>query len=154
MTMRAPLSRLLAAVVVCVLAIGAADAATKKKKPRLKPAPLPQLTRDYDGTPIIMQGYTRRRTVVRDEQPKPGPKPDIERPVRRGSSTLVMPPVPAPGPSGPSALPQVPPIGTVAPIRRDSFGDRVTNCIHSFPLAGGIGNNPANQQAYIRQCAN
>jgi hypothetical protein len=36
----------------------------------------------------------------------------------------------------------------------NTFGDRVTNCIHSCPLNAGIGNNPRDQQSYIRQCAN
>jgi hypothetical protein len=42
----------------------------------------------------------------------------------------------------------------VPPPSRPSFSDRVTNCIHSYPLNAGIGNNPTDQQAYIRQCAN
>jgi hypothetical protein len=36
----------------------------------------------------------------------------------------------------------------------NTYSDRVTNCIHSFPLNAGIGNNPRDQQSYIRQCAN
>ena len=49
-------------------------------------------------------------------------------------------------------IPQSPGVYKPPPI--NSFGDRVTNCIHSFPLNAGIGNNPRDQQAYIRQCAN
>ncbi len=35
-----------------------------------------------------------------------------------------------------------------------TFGDRVTDAIHSYPLEKGIGNNPTDQQMYIRQRAN
>jgi hypothetical protein len=38
--------------------------------------------------------------------------------------------------------------------RTSTFGDRVTNCIHSAPLNAGVGNNPADTQAYVRHCAN
>jgi hypothetical protein len=78
------------------------------------------------------------------------------KPRPRGSSTHIPPPVPSPGaanaPPPPSALAPGP--GVYQPPRATSFGDRVTNCIHSAPLNAGIGNNPADRQAYIRQCAN
>jgi hypothetical protein len=76
--------------------------------------------------------------------PKRSEKRRAAKPRPRGSSTYIppSPSVLAPGP------------GVYQPPRRDTFGDRVTNCIHAAPLASGIGNNPADRQAFVRQCAN
>lgn len=152
--MGARLSKIVALAVTAVVAAGALDGAlAHKKKVRAKPPPAPGVVRDYDGTPIIMEGLKRppRPTWEQDQ-----PKQRAERPraVPHGSSTYVPPPVPSPsgGPPPPALLqpapapPQSPPITT--------FSDRVTRCIHSFPLNAGVGNNPANLDAYVRHCAN
>ena len=47
-----------------------------------------------------------------------------------------------------------PPPGVYKPPPINTYSDRVRNCIHSYPLNAGIGNNPTDQSAYIRQCAN
>jgi hypothetical protein len=47
-----------------------------------------------------------------------------------------------------------PPPAPYRPPPIESFSDRVTKCIHSYPLNAGVGNNPTDQQMYIRQCAN
>jgi hypothetical protein len=44
--------------------------------------------------------------------------------------------------------------GVYTPPPIESFSDRVTRCNHSFPLNAGIGNNPTERSAYVRQCAN
>ena len=44
--------------------------------------------------------------------------------------------------------------GVYKPPPINTFSDRVRNCIHSYPLNAGIGNNPTDQSAYVRQCAN
>jgi hypothetical protein len=120
------------------------------------------IPRDASGTPIIMKGYAApRRGVANDDgETRPerrvrGAKETEREPPRRprGSSTYIPPPVPSPNVGRqdvyrpPAVEPYNPP-----PIR--SYGDRVINCIHSFPLNRGIGNNPTDQQSYIRQCAN
>jgi hypothetical protein len=107
------------------------------------------MMRDYDGTPIIMQGFRRTRPAE-ESQPERG-----DRPVRipRGSSTYIPPPVPSPD-SGPPAAALMKTPEVYKPPRIESFGDRVTNCIHSYPLNAGIGNNPTDRQMYIRQCSN
>jgi hypothetical protein len=83
-----------------------------------------------------------------------------ERPrtVRRGSSSFTdIPPV-NPSPNSPNSPPAAaltrPAPAPYRPPPITTYGDRVTNCIHSFPLNAGIGNNPTNQQSYVRQCAN
>ena len=44
--------------------------------------------------------------------------------------------------------------GVYKPPPINSFGDRARDAIHSYPLEKGIGNNPTDQQMYIRQRAN
>jgi hypothetical protein len=63
-----------------------------------------------------------------------------------------MPPLPAP--SGPSAIVSQPSVGVYKPPPINSFSDRVTPCLHSFPLTAGLGNNPTNRDFYVRYCAN
>jgi hypothetical protein len=160
------LPKLLAFAVIAAVAGGAADAAKKKRVKRA-----PAVATDYDGTPIIMRGMktgypysimkdepgTRSRPAV---EPKSGETKTGEtkvRPIRRiGSSTYVPPPVPSPMAGGPSpqeilrGAPRLNPTPSV----NNSFNDRVVRCNHSFPLNAGIGNNPSDRSAYVRQCAN
>ena len=112
---------------------------------------------DEDGVPIIMKGYgsrTRRGERPSAEPKEEKPKLRADRPRPRGSG--YVPQVNQslnPGPTPQQLLNQQ----TVQPYKPppiNTFGDRVTNCIHSYPLNAGIGNNPRDQQSYIRQCAN
>ena len=149
----------LAVILAAALTLTAFDASAARKKQRKRP-PAPAMTTDYDGTPVIMKGYRApQRTgtppnIMRDE---PGqPRQRASRPVPRGSSTYIPPPVPSPNsPNSPgSTVVQPPPPTVYTPPPIDSLSDRVTRCTHSFPLQGGVGNNPSNRDAYIRQCAN
>jgi hypothetical protein len=155
--MSAPLSKIVVfAFAAAFAAVSVADAAPARKKPRLKREVTPTITRDYDGTPIIMQGYRVPR-VTQDVQPKVDAdqlKQDRPRQARRGSSTLILPPMPSPmaGPPGPPPLVQPPGVYQPPPI--NTFNDSVTNSIHSFPLNRGLGHNPTDLQSYIRQRAN
>ena len=148
--MSAPL-QVLTLAVLAAFAVSAADAAPKKKRAKPAPAATSSVTRDYDGTPIIMQGYRVPR-VTQDAQPQAG--------ADRAKQNFVLRPYGSSGPAAPpsaglrSPPPLVQPPGVHQPPPVNSFGDRVTNCIHSFPLNRGLGNNPTDQQAYIRQCAN
>jgi hypothetical protein len=63
----------------------------------------------------------------------------------------VLPPVPAPGPSGPV---QVAPSGPITPPKLDTFGDRVNRALQSYPLDAGVGNNPTDRDSYVRQRGN
>jgi hypothetical protein len=156
------------AVVLVAGTVSTADAARKKKRTVYeRPAVSEQEQRkrifnrdlgikyDADGTPIIMQGYGSQSKRVRTTVPEADPDLRTDRPRPRGSSTYIPPVNPSPN-AGPTpqeilnqrtAQPYKPP-----PI--NTFSDRVSNCIHSYPLNAGIGNNPRDQQMYIRQCAN
>jgi hypothetical protein len=63
----------------------------------------------------------------------------------------VQPPVP-----GPTYLP--PPSvrgpGPYVPPKIDSFGDRATRSLHTFPLQGGQPGQPSDRDSYVRQNAN
>jgi hypothetical protein len=160
--MQAPLSKILAIAVAVIVALGTMDVASaRSKKHRAEPSTTTILEHDYDGTPIIMRGpdapkprsEPRSKTkVVPEEKVQPSERAERPRHVPRGSSTYIPPPVPSPYASPPPPLTQPPAVYQPPPI--NSFGDRVTNCIHSYPLNKGIGNNPTDQQMYIRQCAN
>lgn len=106
---------------------------------------------DSDGTPIIMQGYRHTRPA---KEPEQGKRRTVHIP--RGSSTYIPPINPAPNAanSPPNPVLNQPVVQPYKPPPINTFSDRVTNCIHSFPLQGGVGNNPSDQQMYIRQCAN
>jgi hypothetical protein len=157
--MSLPLSKALAVVLaVAFCGFGANQALARSKK---QPAePVPSVTMD-EGTPIIMQGLKLPQVKKRpgatpaaaDEEQA---KERAERPVKipRGSSSYVPPPVPSPlgGPPSPTLLrPQVAPY---QPPAINSFSDRVINCNQSFTFNAGVGNNPTNRDAYVRQCAN
>ncbi len=79
-------------------------------------------------------------------------KKEAERTVRipRGSAGFV-PPVSSPGqlPRTPLlAPPQV--VAPYSPPPISNPSDRITQFNHSFPLNGGLGNNPTDRDAYIR----
>jgi hypothetical protein len=101
-----------------------------------------------DGTPIIMQGMECSRRPARAEAPQ---GPAAERPQRsrltvRGSSgRYVAPPQRAPSLtlSQPSTGPYIPP-----PVANPS--ERINQLNQSFPLNGGLGNNPTDRDSYIR----
>ncbi len=149
--------------------VDTADAARKKKRTVYdRPAVSEQEQRkrdfnrdlgirlDADGTPIIMQGYGSQSKKTRATVPEADPDLRADRPRPRGSSGAYIPPVnPSPnaGPTPQQILNQQ----TVQPYKPppiNTFSDRVSNCIQSYPLNAGIGNNPRDQQSYIRQCAN
>jgi hypothetical protein len=128
---------LTALAIVAVLGVSSsADARHRKAAHNTASTNLPV---DSSGTPIIMQGY----------------KADKVRVVPRVSGPITVPPPHAGLPNLPAReLLQASPPPVLAAPTRPSFSDRVTNCIHSYPLNAGVGNNPTNQTAYMGQCAN
>jgi hypothetical protein len=153
--MQAMWPKILAVAVAAIVTLGAVgDADARQKKQRTKRPATPALQYDADGTPSVMRDRDRGISIMRDENaPKAGAK-EAARPrkVPRGSSTYIPPPIPSPNTGRATVAPATPGVYKPPPI--NSFGDRVTGCVHSYPLNAGIGNTPTDQQSYIRQCAN
>ena len=156
--------KILAIALGAVFAVTAIDPAfAARKKPRSE-RPAPALEKDYDGTPIIMKGFRRSRTIsIMNDEPGAGRVSDApsrraarQRPYRRGSSAYIPPPVPSSSSSSlpARALTQPTSPGVYNPPPITTFSDKVNNAIHDFPLQRGIGNNPNDLQSFIRQRAN
>jgi hypothetical protein len=125
------------AVAAALAAPGSADA--RQRKTATDDTTGANLPLDDSGTPIIMKGYQPAKGRV---------VPRVSTPV------TVPPPYASPRDLPPRQLLQAPPPPVYAAPAQPSFSDRVTNCIHSYPLNAGVGNNPTNQTAYMGQCAN
>jgi hypothetical protein len=153
------------AAVMVLGTLHTASARQKKKQRVSRPAithtdrlPGTLVPVDRDGTPIIMQGYRTPRMMRDAGESMPEPRQRADRPLRipRGSSTYIPPPVPSPyslnSPPAAALTQQAP--APYQPPRITTFSDRVNNAIHAYPLEKGIGNNPADQQEFIRQRLN
>jgi hypothetical protein len=131
-------SRLIVIMLVAAAVIAASSAEARHRK-AVHQTTSTSLPVDASGTPIIMKGY----------------EADQGRVVPRVSSPVVVPPPHAGLPDlPPRQLLQAAPPPVYAPPSRPTFSDKVTNCIHSYPLNAGIGNNPTDRTAYMGQCAN
>jgi hypothetical protein len=119
-----------------LVAASSADARHRKATHQTTSTSLPV---DSSGTPIIMKGYEANKSRV----------------IPRVSTPVVVPP-PSTGLRDLPAkqLLQGTPPPVYARPAQPSFSDRVTNCIHSYPLNAGVGNNPTGMNAYVGQCAN
>ena len=165
--MKRQLPRILTIALAAILMLAVCDTASARaKKHRAKPhvtsserwlrtaEPGHLVPVDRDGTPIIMQGYRSPRMMRDGEEPKR----QAQRPVKipRGSSTYIPPSVPSPySPNSPPAQALTQP--TVQPYNPPpitTFSDRVNSAIQAYPLERGIGNNPLDQQQFIRQRLN
>ena len=78
--------------------------------------------------------------------------------IPRGSSSYVDIPPPVPSPysrnSPPAAALTQPTVQPYNPPHITTFSDKVTDAIHAYPLERGLGNNPIDQQSFIRQRVN
>jgi len=101
-----------------------------------------------DGTPIIMQGMECPRRPARfEEQGQPTQRTERRRVTARGSGgPYVAAPLRTPSLTlnQPTTGPYIPP-----PIRNPSA--EINQLNQSFPFNAGLGNNPTNRDAYIRQ---
>jgi hypothetical protein len=146
--MSVPLSRML--IFACAVLVLGADA-TASARPKRQPSADRTSTQvtACDGTPIIMQGMDcPRRSARGEEQQQTQPTQRAERPraTARGSGgPYIAAPLRAPSLTltQPSAGPYIPP-----PINNPS--ERINQLNQSFPLNGGLGNNPTNRDDYIR----
>jgi hypothetical protein len=101
------------------------------------------IQRDSNGVPIIMKGFrSDRGKGNRADTARTGKPATRSARIPRGSSTAIAPRVGTT--TGQAVQPYSPP-------RITTPGDRTTNAIHSYPLQKGLGNNPTDQQMYIRQ---
>lgn len=115
-------------------------------------APQTHAQRSYDI--MVEEGGKRPpkpKKAGEPERPATDQKPPkrAAKPVPRGSGYVPNMTLPR---SEPVRVP--PTVDVYRPPPINSFSDRVRDCIHSYPLNAGIGNNPTDQSAYIRQCAN
>jgi hypothetical protein len=137
-------------LVLAFCASGAEEASARSQKHRMDSLTVPSIPVDATGTPIIMQGLERPKSAVEDRHHGRNEAKEAKRPVHipRGSASLV--------PAGSSSLPRTPSLGpplAVTPYNPpaiNSPSDRVIQSNQSFPLNGGLGNNPSNRDAYIR----
>jgi hypothetical protein len=144
--MSMPLSRIVILAVAVLLVLGTAATASARPKKHSVERTVTPTTMCY-GTPIIMQGVDcPRRSARGEEQEQPAERAQRPRRAARGSSGPYIAPLqPTPSLALPqtSAGPYIPP-----PINNPS--ERIMQLNQSFPLNGGLGNNPTNRDAYIR----
>ena len=147
--MSMPLSRIVA-LALAVLVLGAATSASARPKKHIQRAErTATVTTNCYGTPIIMQGMDcPRRTARGEEQEQEQVTKRAERPrvTRRGSSGAYNPALLSP-PSLPLSQPSA---GVYIPPPVANPSAQINQLNHSFPLNGGLGNNPTNRDAYIR----
>jgi hypothetical protein len=150
--MTVPLSRMVA-VAFAVLVLGAATTASARPKKQSAEHTATTTTNCY-GSPLIMQGMDCPTRPVRaaeqeqqqEEQEQATKRAERPRLTARGSGGPYIAPVqrtPSLTLSQPSTGPYIPP-----PISNPSA--QINQLNQSFPLNGGLGNNPTNRDAYIR----
>ena len=159
-----PNTKVLTLALAAILALGTLDAASARSKKHpakhsartgtAESAFWGHLVPMENGTPVIMRGYHPPRLTPDEAQPQQR----ADRPIKipRGSSTYIPPPNPSPYSrnSPPAAALTQPAPAPYIPPPITTFSDRVTGAIHAYPLEKGIGNNPTDQQQFIRQRVN
>ena len=148
-----PLSRMVA-LAFAVLVLGAATTASARPK-KQSAEHTATTTTNCHGTPLIMQGMDCPTHPVRaaeqeqqqeQEQEQATKRAERPRVTARGSSGAYIAPLlgtPSLSLPQPSAAPYIPP-----PVNNPSA--QINQLNQSFPLNGGLGNNPTNRDAYIR----
>ena len=141
--MTVPLSRMVA-VAFAVLVLVAATTASARPKKQSAEHTATTTTNCY-GSPLIMQGMDCPTRPVRgaEQATKRAERPRL---TARGSGGPYIAPVqrtPSLTLTQPSTGPYIPP-----PISNPSA--QINQLNQSFPLNGGLGNNPTNRDAYIR----
>jgi hypothetical protein len=143
--MSMPLSRMVA-FALTVLVVGTAATASARPKKQNAEGASTQTTMCY-GTPIIMQGVDcPTRSARGEEEAQPTVRAPRPRLSARGSSGGYVAPLqrtPSLTLTQPSTGPYIPP-----PVANPS--ERINQLNQSFPLNGGLGNNPTDRDSYIR----
>jgi hypothetical protein len=139
--MSMPLSRMVAfALAVALLGTAATASARPKKR---SPEPASTAVTMCDGTPIIMQGLDCKKRPSGGEAAKRSERPRVTTRGSGGSYAPARLSPPSLGLPQQSAAPYIPP-----PVNNPSA--QINQLNHSFPLNGGLGNNPTDRDAYIR----
>jgi hypothetical protein len=132
-------------LVLAALVLGAAaTASARPKKDSAARASSPATL--CHGTPMIMQGLDCPKYPARgEEQEHATERAKYPHVTARGSGSVYVAPLPrSPSPiPQPSAAPYIPP-----PISNPS--ERIMQLNQSFPLNGGLGNNPSDRDSYVR----
>src|SRR4051794_15616880 len=92
---------------------------------------------DDNGVPIILKGFnsgSRRSASPPTATSEERPKLRADRPIPRGSGYVPSSLVPPNVGSVPQQAPSAQIVQPYNPPKTNSFSDRVTSCIHSFPL--------------------
>src|SRR5947209_8592359 len=126
-------------IALALLAVGFAGTASARPKKEHVGAPaerdlVPNIMVDVDesGTPVIMKGLPARKPPVARESPQ-SKRAERPRRVPRGSSAYVAPiPLPRSGQGAGIVAPS--PVTPYTPPPLNTFSDRVTSCLHSFPF--------------------
>jgi|SRR5579871_1201300 len=148
---------LIAAVAVAACLAAPADARRHHQRRATPQTTSTNLPLDSSGTPIIMKGYQGDKSYqgskrYQSDKSYQGDKTSV---IPRVSGPITVPP-PSAGlrdlPARQLVQTPAPPVYTPPP--QTSFSDKVTNCIHSYALNAGVGNNPTGQTAYMGQCVN
>jgi hypothetical protein len=151
-------TQVLTLALAAVLVAGTLDsAAARHRKQSVRTGSTPEaafrseLVPMENGVPVIMKGYHPPRLTPAESRPRQRADRDVKIP--RGSSTYIPPPNPSPYSSNspPAAALIQPAPAPYNPPPITTFSDRVNNAIHAYPLEKGIGNNPLDQQEFIRQ---
>ena len=138
-----PLSRLVTLAFAVLVLAAPATASARPKKHSVERTSTVITT--CNGTPIIMQG------IECNKRPSGGEEQATKRAVRprvttRGSGGLYAP---APLSTPSLTLPQ-PSAGVYIPPPINNPSGQINQLNQSFPLNGGLGNNPTDRDAYIR----
>jgi hypothetical protein len=134
-----PLQLLALGLALVFCTSGAEQAWARSQKHRSDSLTVPSIPVDATGTPVIMQGLEPPTKAIEDRHHG---RKEAKRPVYipHGSASLAR--TPSLGP--PLA------VTPYNPPAINSPSDRVIQSNQSFPLNGGLGNNPSNRDAYIR----
>jgi hypothetical protein len=146
--MQSQRNKLLTAALAALLILAHSDAvlARSKKAGSGGDSSVLGIQKDSSGTPIIMKGFrSNRADTKRADTARSGKQAYRSARIPRGSSTII--PSRVGTTTGQAVQPYNPPPTT-------TFSDRVQNSIHSYPLQKGLGNNPTDQQMFIRQNSN
>jgi hypothetical protein len=149
-SMSMPTRMVILALAILVLGMDATASARPKKHSAARTS---TVTTACDGTPIIMAGMECPRRPARREEQAQEPEQEqatkrAQRPrfTTRGSSGAYIPPVQR----TPSVTLQQPSAGVYIPPPVNNPSERINQLNQSFPLNGGLGNNPTNRDEYIR----